>query len=90
VTQTGANKGDTYLSGTRTSEEPDILRPLSRPLAFQPKRLVHLAEYKPITWWAECLDFGAGKYGTEKVTPFAMVIIVCQGPLRQSNVHTFC
>ena len=47
------------------------------------------AEYKPIPWLGGVLDFG-GNYGTEGVTPFCEVIIVCQGPLAaNANVHTF-
>jgi len=47
------------------------------------------AEYKPIPWLGGVLDFG-GNYGTERVTPFCEVIIVCQGPLAaNANVHTF-
>jgi len=47
------------------------------------------AEYKPIPWLGGVLDFG-GNYGTEPVTPFCEVIIVCQGPLAaNANVHTF-
>jgi hypothetical protein len=47
------------------------------------------AEYKPIPWLGGVLDFG-GNYGTERVTPFCEVIIVCQGPLTaNANVHTF-
>ena len=47
------------------------------------------AEYKPIPWLGGVLDFG-GNYGTERVTPFCEVIIVCQGPLTaNANIHTF-
>ena len=47
------------------------------------------AEYKPIPWLGGVLGFG-GNYGTEPVTPFCEVIIVCQGPLAaNANVHTF-